>query len=148
MKIAIMGTGGVGGYFGAKLALGGNDVSFIARGAHLAAIKSQGLIVRSPLGDMHVPTPRATDTPSNVGPVDVVLFGVKLWDTETAAEAIKPLIGPETMVISFQNGVVGDELLRATLGEKPVAGGVCYIAATIEAPRHRSCQQLAEAGLW
>ena len=106
MKIAIMGTGGVGGYFGAKLALGGNDVSFIARGAHLAAIKSQGLIVRSPLGDMHVPTPRATDTPSNVGPVDVVLFGVKLWDTETAAEAIKPLIGPETMVISFQNGVV------------------------------------------
>ena len=72
MKIAIMGTGGVGGYFGAKLALGGNDVSFIARGAHLAAIKSQGLTVRSPLGDMHVPTPRATDTPSDVGPVDVV----------------------------------------------------------------------------
>ena len=134
MKIAIMGTGGVGGYFGAKLALGGNDVSFIARGAHLAAFKSQGLTVHSPLGNMHVPTPRATDTPSDVGPVDVVLFGVKLWDTETAANAIKPLIGPETMVISFQNGVIKDELLRATLGERPVAGGVCYIAATIEAP--------------
>lgn len=134
MKIAIMGTGGVGGYFGAKLALGGNEVDFIARGAHLAAIKAHGLTVHSPLGDLHVPSPKATDTPADIGPVDVVLFGVKLWDTETAAEAIKPLIGPETMVISFQNGVVKDDLLKAALGEEQVAGGVCYIAATIEAP--------------
>jgi 2-dehydropantoate 2-reductase len=134
MKIAIMGAGAVGGYFGARLALGGNDVSFIARGAHLAAIKAQGLTVRSPLGNLHLATPVATDTPSDVGPVDVVLFGVKLWETETAAEAIKPLIGPETVVLSFQNGVVKDALLRAVLGTKPVAGGVCYIAATIEAP--------------
>lgn len=134
MKIAIMGTGGVGGYFGAKLALGGNDVSFIARGAHLAAIKERGLTVHSPLGDLHLPTPRATDTPADIGPVDVVLFGVKLWDTAAAAEAIKPLIGPQTMVVSLQNGVVKDDLLTAVLGKAAIAGGVCYIAATIEAP--------------
>ena len=134
MKIAIMGTGGVGGYFGAKLALGGNEVGFIARGAHLAAIQARGLTVHSPLGDLHLPAPRATDTPADIGPVDVVLFSVKLWDTETAAEAIKPLIGPQTVVISLQNGVVKDELLTAALGRPAVAGGVCYIAATIEAP--------------
>lgn len=134
MKIAIMGTGGVGGYFGAKLALGGNEVCFIARGAHLAAIKAQGLTVHSPLGDLHIQTPMATDNPAEIGPVDVVLFGVKLWDTKAAAEAIKPLIGPQTMVISLQNGVVIDDLLTETLGSSAVAGGVCYIAATIEAP--------------
>ncbi|MFT4265839.1 MAG: ketopantoate reductase family protein [Xenophilus sp.] len=134
MKIAIMGTGGVGGYFGAKLALGGNEVGFIARGAHLAAIRAQGLTVRSPLGNLHVQAPTATDAPAEVGPVDVVLFGVKLWDTQAAAEAIKPLLGPQTLVISLQNGVVKDDLLTAALGNAAVAGGVCYIAATIEAP--------------
>lgn len=134
MKVAIMGTGGVGGYFGSKLALGGCDVSFIARGAHLAAIKAGGLRVRSALGDLHVPSPKATGSPAEVGPVDVVLFGVKLWDTQSAAEAIRPLVGPQTVVISLQNGIVKDELLRAALGQHAVAGGVCYIAATIVEP--------------
>ena len=134
MKVAIMGTGGVGGYFGSKLALGGCDVSFIARGADLAAIKAGGLRVKSALGDLHVSSPKATDSPGEVGVVDVVLFGVKLWDTESAAEAIRPLVGPQTLVISLQNGVVKDELLTAALGPHAVAGGVCYIAATIVEP--------------
>ena len=134
MKVAVMGAGGVGGYFGAKLALGGCDVSFIARGAHLAAMKSRGLKVTSPLGEMHLQAPKVTDDPNEVGPVDIVLFGVKLWDTETAARAIQPLVGPDTAVISFQNGVVKDELLTAALGRDAVAGGVCYIAATIAEP--------------
>ena len=134
MKVAIMGTGGVGGYFGSKLALGGCDVSFIARGAHLAAIKAGGLRVRSALGDLHVPSPNATDSPAEVGAVDVVLFGVKLWDTRSAAEAIRPLVGPQTVVISLQNGVVKDDLLTGALGQEAVAGGACYIAATIIEP--------------
>jgi len=144
LKIAIMGAGGVGGYFGAKLALAGNEVSFIARGAHLAAMRENGLSVHSPLGDLHIPTPRATDDPREIGSVDVVLFGVKLWDTTTAAEAIKPLIGPETVVISLQNSVVKDDLLKGVLGEAAVAGGVCYINATIKAPgiiNHASTMQ-------
>ena len=134
MKIAIMGSGGVGGYFGARLSLAGNDVTFIARGAHLAAMRTAGLKVTSPLGDMHLAAPSVTGDPSAVGPVDVVLFGVKLWDTEVAAAAIQPLIGPGTAVISFQNGVVKDELLGAALGSEAVAGGVCYIAAHIAQP--------------
>lgn len=134
MKIAIMGTGGVGGYFGAKLALGGSDVHFIARGAHLAAIRRDGLRVQSPLGDLHLPAPSATDAPADIGPVDVVILGVKLWDTESAAEAIRPLVGASTMVVSLQNGVAKDEILGAALGQQAVVGGVCYIAAGIDAP--------------
>jgi 2-dehydropantoate 2-reductase len=106
MRIAVMGTGGVGGYFGARLAASGCDVSFIARGAQLAALKLNGLKVSSGGGDLHLPSVRATDDPRQVGPVDLVLFGVKLWDTAAAAEAIKPLIGEDTAVVSFQNGVV------------------------------------------
>jgi len=83
MRIAVMGTGGVGGYFGTRLALGGCDVSFIARGRHLEAIRQGGLKVESPLGDMRLAAPRATDNPAEIGAVDLVLFGVKLWDTET-----------------------------------------------------------------
>lgn len=134
MKIAIMGAGGVGGYFGARLAHSGCDVHFIARGVHGAAILAHGLQVTSPLGDLHLENPQVSETPEAVGPVDVVLFGVKLWDTAPAAEAIRPLIGPYTAVISFQNGVVKDEILQAALGAQAVAGGVCYIAATISAP--------------
>ena len=134
MKVAIMGSGGVGGYFGAKLALGGCDVSFIARGAHLAAMQARGLKVTSPLGEMHLEVPKVTADPRDVGPVDLVLFGVKLWDTESAAQAIKPLVGPDTAVISFQNGVVKDDMLTAALGKTAVAGGICYIAATIAEP--------------
>jgi len=144
MRIAVMGTGGVGGYFGARLALGGCDVSFIARGRHLDAIRGHGLKVESPLGDMHLATPRATDDPADIGPVDLVLFVVKLWDTETAAKAVAPLIGPETAVVSLQNGVRKDDILRNVLGEPAVMGGACYIAAQIAQPgviRHSGTMQ-------
>ena len=134
MRIAVMGTGGVGGYFGARLAQGGHDVSFIARGRQLDALRARGLRVRSPLGDLALTEVVATDDPGTLGPVDLVLFGVKLWDTEAAAEQIKPLLGPDTAVVSFQNGVVKDDILRAVLGVEHVLGGVCYIEASIAEP--------------
>lgn len=134
MRITIMGTGGVGGYFGARLAKAGCAVSFVARGAHLAALRQHGLRVESPLGDLHLPTVDATDDPASIGTTDLVLFGVKLWDTAAAARAIQPLIGDQTAVVSFQNGVVKDDILRQVLGERSVLGGVCYIAATIAEP--------------
>ena len=92
MKIAVMGSGGVGGYFGARLAAAGNDVTFIARGAHFQAIKNQGLRVQSPLGDIHLQPTKASDNPATVGPVDIVLFATKLYDTESAGKQCKPLI--------------------------------------------------------
>ena len=144
MRIAVMGTGGVGAYFGTRLALGGCDVSFIARGRHLDAIRQRGLKVESPLGDMHLATPRATDDPADIGAVDLVLFGVKLWDTETAAKAAAPLIGQETAVVSLQNGVRKDDILRDVLGDRAVMGGACYIAAQIAEPgviRHSGTMQ-------
>ncbi|MFH2719526.1 2-dehydropantoate 2-reductase [Enterobacter hormaechei] len=134
MKIAIMGTGGVGGYFGAKLAHGGSEVHFIARGKHFEAIRDNGLRVRSPLGDIHLQSPSITDTAAEVGLADVVIFGVKLWDTESAAQAIRSLVGPNTMVISLQNGVAKDEILKSVIGQQAVVGGVCYVAAGIEDP--------------
>jgi len=134
MQIAVMGAGGVGGYVGAKLARGGCDVTFIARGAHLAALRERGLLVESPLGDVHLPRVRATDDPHELGPVDLVLFTVKLWDTETAARLVAPIVGPQTGVVSFQNGVQQDEVLRRIVGEAAVMGGVCYLAATIVRP--------------
>jgi 2-dehydropantoate 2-reductase len=144
MRIAVMGTGGVGGYFGARLALSGSDVTFIARGAHLAAMRRHGLRVLSDGGDMHVERVAATDDPRDVGPVDLVLFGVKLWDTEDAARQILPMLRGDTGVVSFQNGVRKDEVLRRVLGERAVIGGTCYIAATIADPgviRHTGAMQ-------
>jgi 2-dehydropantoate 2-reductase len=129
-----MGTGGVGGYFGARLAQGGSDVVFIARGAHLAALREHGLIVESKLGDVSLPKVQATDDPSTLGSVDVVLIGVKLWDTEAAGRAISANVGPTTAVLSLQNGVQKDDVLRRILGSEPVLGGVCYIASTIARP--------------
>ena len=134
MRIAVMGSGGVGGYFGARLAQGGADVAFVARGAHLAALQNQGLTVESPLGDLHLAQVRATDDPATLGRVDFVLVTVKLWDTEAAARAIAPIVGPKTGVISFQNGVQRDETLRAVLGNEPVMGGVSNVSATIARP--------------
>jgi 2-dehydropantoate 2-reductase len=134
MKIAVMGTGGVGGYFGTRLALGGSEVAFVARGAHLAAMREHGLRVRSAGGDLHLAPVHATEDPREIGPVDLVLFGVKLWDTSAAAEAIRPLLAPDTAVVSFQNGVVKDDILTEVLGRRAVIGGVCYIAATIAEP--------------
>lgn len=134
MRIAVMGTGGVGGYFGARLAHGGHDVAFVARGRQLEALRAHGLRVESPLGDVHLPDVEVTDDPAELDPVDVVLFGVKLWDTEASAQLVKPLLTEHTGVVSFQNGVVKDDILRRTLGATHVIGGVCYIAATIAEP--------------
>ena len=134
MRIAVMGTGGVGGYFGGRLAAAGEDVSFIARGAHLRAMREHGLRIVSALGDATVAPCQASDDPAAIGPVDLVLFTVKLYDTEAAAEAIRPLIGPDTGVVTFQNGITGPEVLADKLGAAHVLGGVAKIAAVIAEP--------------
>jgi 2-dehydropantoate 2-reductase len=134
MRIAVVGAGGVGGCFGAALAKAGADVTFIARGAHLAAMKSKGLKVESPRGDTHLVPTQATDDPKTVGPVDVVLFCVKLWDVESAGAAIKPMVGQDTAVIPLQNGVDAAERLAPILGQQAVMGGVANISATIAEP--------------
>jgi 2-dehydropantoate 2-reductase len=133
MRIAIMGSGGVGGYFGARLAKGGAEVVFIARGAHLAAMRERGLAIEGaePFALTKVD---ATDDPATVGPVDVVLFCVKLWDSEAAARSIAPMIGPQTTVISLQNGVQKDDVLRPLIGETAIMGGVAYMATTVLRP--------------
>lgn len=134
MRIAVMGTGGVGGYFGARLAQAGHDVNFVARGRQLAALRETGLRIESPLGGLHLQPVKATDAPSEIDGADLVLFSVKLWDTATAAESIKGLMSAQTAVVSFQNSVVKDDILRQVLGAEHVIGGVCYIAATIAEP--------------
>ena len=141
MKIVIMGTGGVGGYFGGLLAYSGQDVTFIARGEHLRAIRQHGLRVESSHGDFTVAPAKATDDPRTVGPVDLVLVCVKGWDTAAAAQLIKPMVGPDTAVISLQNGVLNEEILSEALGPEPILGGTCYISCEIAAPgliRHKS----------
>jgi len=134
MRIAVVGAGGVGGGFGAALAKAGADVTFIARGAHLAAMKKGGLKVRGGRGDTHLVPTRATDDPADIGKVDVVLFCVKLWDVESAGRQIKPLIGPDTAVIPLQNGIDAAERLIPILGSNAVMGGVAQISASIVAP--------------
>ena len=134
MRIAAMAAGAVGGYFGARMAAAGHDVFFIARGANLAAIKKDGLRIESVHGDLHLEKPNATDDPKSVGPVDIVLFAVKLWDTEKAAELTRPLVGPATRVITLQNGVDSVERVSAILGSEQTVGGAAYIASTIAAP--------------
>ena len=134
MRIAVIGAGGVGGGFGAALAKAGADVSFLARGAHLAAMKSQGLKVLGPRGDIHLTPTRATDDPAEIGKVDVVLFCVKLWDVESAGERIIPLIGENTAVVPLQNGIDAPERLIPILGKSAVMGGVAQISASITAP--------------
>jgi len=134
MRIAAMAAGAVGGYFGARLAADGHDVFFIARGANLDAIRTNGLSIKSVHGDLHLPKPNVTDDPKNVGPVDVVMFAVKLWDTEKAAELTRPLVGPNTRVITLQNGIDSVERVAPILGADQVIGGVAYIATVIAAP--------------
>lgn len=134
MKIAVMGAGALGGYFGGRLAAAGADVSFIARGAHLAALKAEGLRVESPLGDLHLPQVKATDDPAEIGPVDLVLFLVKLPDTRAAARALAPLLGPETGVLSLQNGVEAWGWIGEEIGAERVMGGTAQIPADIRAP--------------
>jgi len=134
MRIAIVGAGGVGGGYGAALAHAGADVTFIARGAHLAAMQRDGLRVESQLGNTHLRPTQATDDPATVGPVDVVLFCVKLWDVESAGRHIKPMVGPDTAVIPLQNGIDAPEQLVPILGKEAVMGGVANISATIAEP--------------
>jgi 2-dehydropantoate 2-reductase len=132
MKIIVMGAGGVGGYFGARLAQAGNEVSFIARGRHLEALRAKGLTLKSPLGDAQLKV-RAFEDPRTAGAADVVLFAVKLWDTEGAAERLRPIV-ENAFVIPFQNGVESIERLKKILPEKCVMGGAAYIAARIAEP--------------
>jgi 2-dehydropantoate 2-reductase len=133
MKIAIMGSGGLGGYFGAKLLAGGADVHFIARGRHLEAMRRDGLRIEGP-EPIHARTVRATDDPGEIGTADLVMLCVKLWDTEEAITRIRPMVGPGTTIVSFQNGVLKDDYLRAAFDERQLMGGVGYVATTIEAP--------------
>lgn len=134
MKIAVMAAGGVGGYFGARLATAGEDVHFIARGTHLKAIKQNGLKLESALGDLHVEDARATDDPGTIGTADIVLFAVKLGDSEAAAASCRPLLGPNSTLIMLQNGVDGVARLAPILGLEAVVGGVAYISSFIEKP--------------
>ena len=134
MRIAVVGAGGVGGGFGAALAKAGADVTFIARGAHLAAMKKDGLKVQGGRGETHLVPTKATDNPNEIGPVDMVLFCVKLWDVESAGERIKPLIGKGTAVIPLQNGIDAHERLLPIVGREAVMCGVAQISASITAP--------------
>jgi 2-dehydropantoate 2-reductase len=132
MRIVVMGAGGVGGYFGARLAQAGHEVSFIARGRHLEALRTQGLRVKSALGDAELKV-RAFQDPREAGQADVVMFAVKLWDTESAAEQLRPIVG-NGVVIPFQNGVESIDRLKKILPEKSIMGGSAYIATRIAAP--------------
>jgi 2-dehydropantoate 2-reductase len=133
MRIAVYGAGGVGGYFGGRLAQAGADVRLIARGAHLRALRGHGLRVRSIKGDFAVAVP-ATDDPADIGPCDYVLFCVKSFDTEAAAARLGPLLGDGTAVVSLQNGVDNEEKLARVVGDHHVMGGVAYIFAGITEP--------------
>ena len=144
MKITIIGSGGVGGYYGAKLVKSGCDVGFVARGAHLAAIRQNGLHVESQLGDIHIPNVRVSEDPAAFGTPDYVFVCVKLWDTEAAVRALSNVMAPRTTLLSFQNGVQKDELMRKVAGENAVMGGVAYIGAGIARPgviRHTGTMQ-------
>jgi 2-dehydropantoate 2-reductase len=136
MRIAVIGAGGLGGTFGARLARAGEEVHFVARGPHLEAMRSSGLRVESILGDVALAPDEvhATDDPGRIGPVDIVLFTVKSYDTDVAAAALAPLIGPQTAVISLQNGIDNEERIAAVIGAEHVVGGVAWIFAGIAAP--------------
>ena len=135
MKILIMGSGGVGGLYGGRLAHTGCDVTFVARGAHLAAMREHGLLIENEAqGNTLVKPVNVTDDPTSTGIPDLVLFAVKLWDTEAVAKSIKPIVGPNTAVLSLQNGVVKDDILRSVFGETAVMGGVAYVGTHIARP--------------
>ena len=134
MRIAIVGSGGVGGYFGGRLAAAGADVAFLARGAHLEALRTNGLRIESPQGNVHLERLTATDDSTMVGPVDVVFVAVKLYDTAAVIPLLSPLIGSETAVISFQNGVESVEMLSGAVNRHNLAGGTTYVQASISEP--------------
>ncbi|MFD2182530.1 ketopantoate reductase family protein [Rhodoplanes azumiensis] len=134
MRIAVMGSGGLGGFYGGRLARGGADVVFVARGAHLAALRSPGLTIESAEDPFTLPHVQATDDPASIGPVDLVLFAVKLWDTEAAARAIAPIVRPGTAVVSLQNGVQKDDMLRPIVGDAALMGAIAQVSTTIARP--------------
>ena len=135
MKILIMGSGGVGGFYGGRLANTGSDITFVARGAHLAAMRDHGLTIESEAqGNINIKPVTVTDDPASIGVVDLVILAVKLWDTEAVAKSIKPVVGPDTAVLSLQNGVVKDDILRGVFGDKVVMGGVAYVGTHIARP--------------
>ncbi|MDZ4339586.1 MAG: 2-dehydropantoate 2-reductase [candidate division NC10 bacterium] len=136
MRIAVFGTGGVGGYFGGRLAQAGEDVVFIARGEHLRALRTHGLKVESLKGDFLVQPAQAAEDPAEVGFVDAVLVGVKAWQVTEAADRLRPLVGPETFVVPLQNGVEAPAELSAVLGFGHVLGGLCSIISFIAGPGH------------
>lgn len=136
MRIAIFGTGGVGGYFGGRLAHAGEDVTFIARGEHLRAIRANGLRVDSQLGDFVVLPAKATDDVNEIREVDLVIVGVKAWQVPEAARAIKPLVGPDTSVLPLQNGVEAVAQLVHEIGPDRVIGGLCRIVSFVVGPGH------------
>src|ERR1041385_921792 len=136
MRIVVFGTGGVGGFFGGRLARAGEDVTFIARGEHLRAISKNGLKIDSTDGDFVIYPAHATDDVSDVGEVELVILGVKAWQVSEAARAIKPIVGADTTVLPFQNGVDAVSQLVAELGTEPVIGGLCRIVSYIVEPGH------------
>ena len=134
MRIAVFGTGAVGGYFGARLAQAGAEVAFIARGEQLRALQDRGLRVDSPKGDFVLRPVQTTDDPAQVGVVDAVLVGVKAWQVTEAAQAMRPLVGPETFVVPLQNGVEAPDQLAAVLGAEHVLGGLCRVVSSVVEP--------------
>src|SRR3954469_24579599 len=149
LKIAIYGSGGVGGFFGGRLANAGNEVHFIARGTHLAAMRKNGLKVESGSGNIHLPKPNVHEEPAEIGPVDIVMYAVKLGDVESAAQKLKSLLHERTLVIPFQNGVDSPDLLKKHINPKHVLPGVAYIATGISAPgvvTHTGTMQRLQVG--
>ena len=149
MRMAVMAAGAVGGYFGGRMAAAGHDVAFIARGAHREAIRRNGLRIESTLGDLHLKDVNVTDDPRQVGPVDVVLFAVKLWDTETAGEQTRSLVGSHTRVITLQNGVDSVERLVPILGVDATIGGTTHVVTKIAEPgviRHTGAMAKVRCG--
>lgn len=136
MRFAIVGVGGVGGYFGARLAEAGHEVAFVARGAHLEAIQREGLHVHSPLGDVHIAPARATSAPEDIGPADCVILAVKAWQVEEAARSAAPLVGPGTLVLPLQNGVEAPDQVAGALGREHALGGVAKIISFLTSPGH------------
>ena len=134
MRIAVIGTGGIGAPYGASLAKAGADVTFVARGAHLAAMRENGLRIEGDRGETHIRPAQATDDIAGIGTVDFVLCCVKLWDVEQAAEQIRPIVGPHTAVIPLQNGIDAAERMIRILGSEPVMGGMAFVTGTIVAP--------------
>ncbi|HTE13566.1 MAG TPA: 2-dehydropantoate 2-reductase N-terminal domain-containing protein, partial [Burkholderiales bacterium] len=135
MKILMMGSGGVGGLYGGRLAHSGCDVTFVARGAHLAAMREHGLLIENETqGNTLIKPVKATDDALSAGTPDLIVFGVKLWDTEAVAKSLKPIVGPHTTVLSLQNGVMKDDILRGVFGDQAVMGGAAYVGTHIARP--------------